>query len=310
MNKKQFFVALIVVVVMLSILAMIALASETTREDWFYHIFEKNASQQVVMPSENQQQLFSNGLICGDQCVTQNGYSITLDSSKFDGYRVILKFSVDGPEGMSFGLEEYDLLLETSIALPNAKNENFNVSYSTGKMLEDDDPNDSSFIYVWECIFHVPNDMRFFEVDETILAIHIDSIRKVDASKNTLIAKGSWDFTVKYPSDLHATNAVELLEKPIKCQAKRELLGRKFDVSIKLTSFQLRTLSATIIYDKPLTGFWDGIDLKPIFLVMNDGARVETQFKAWVNRGRYAECTYIFEQPVSFKDVAYVEFEV
>lgn len=309
MNKHQLLRALISIVVMLSILAMIAFATETTQENWFYHLLGQNISQQIEMPQESQQQFLSKGLICSDQRVTQNGYSITLDSSNFDGYRVILKFRVDGPEGMSFDAERYYLLLETNIELPDAEDGNFSVSHSSGKMLEDDDPNDSSFTFLWECIFHAPDDVKFSHVDETVLSIHIDSIRKSDDSANTLIAEGSWDFTVKYPDDLLETNTVELLEEPIKCQAKRELWGEKYDVNLKLTSFQLRALSATIFYDKPFTGFWEGVDLNPIYVVMNDGSRTEAQFKAWVNRGRYAECTYLFEQPISFEDVAYVEFE-
>lgn len=309
MIKHQLLRAFISIVVSLSILAMIAFAAEMTQANWFYHLLGKDTSQQIEMPQESKQQFPGKGSICSDRRVTKNGYSITLDSSNFDGCRVMLKFCVDGPEGMSFDAERYYLVLETNMELPNAEDGSFSVSHSSGKMLEDDDPNDSSFTFLWECIFHAPDDVKFSNVNGIVLSIHIDSIRKSENSTNTLIAEGPWDFTVKYPDDLLATNTVELLESPLMCQAKRELWGRKYNVNLKLTSFQLRVLSATIVYNKPLTGFWEGVDLKPIFLVMDDGSRMEAQFKTWVNRGSYAECTYSFEGPVSLEDVAYVEFE-
>ena len=82
----------------------------------------------------------------------------------------------------------------------------------------------------------------------------------------------------------------------------------RFPLKVKVTSFELRALSAAVRYNKPLTGFWDNVQLNPIYLVMKDGTRIEAHFKTFINRGDHAECLYLFDRPVAAEDVAYVDF--
>lgn len=311
-SRKRFRGAtLVIIAALFSLLTMTVFAAENDIlfENWFYDFFSDQTSAQPGEElTENQKAILGQGLVSIDQSVTQNGYTITLESGISDGHRALLKFRVDGPENVSLN-GHYSLLLETDIEMPSNGEENFSVGYSGGTILEDDDPNDNSVTFLREYIFQAPTGTEFSLADGSIWNFHVDGIQEYGDTANSIIADGSWDFTVKFADDLLVTNTVELLEKPIKCSAKRSLRNWKQDIHVKVTSFQLRTISATVLFDKPLTGFWEGVNLDDeIYLVMKDGSRIEAQFQMSANRGSYEECMYLFDCPISFEDVAYVEF--
>lgn len=125
--------------------------------------------------------------------------------------------------------------------------------------------------------------------------------------RREVISGGNWNFSVRFSDDAIVTDTTELLKRPVRCSAKRSLGARSFDIKVKVTSIQLRTLSATVIADKPLTGFWEGVLLDPIYLVLNDGTYVKAEYKMASCRSNHMECMYIFDRPISIDDVAYID---
>ena len=79
-------------------------------------------------------------------------------------------------------------------------------------------------------------------------------------------------------------------------------------MSFIISTNELRSLSATLHYNMPLTGSWDGITLGPISLVMQDGTKVAAHCRTSVYRGNQEECLYVFDRPIAPEDVAGIEF--
>ena len=79
-------------------------------------------------------------------------------------------------------------------------------------------------------------------------------------------------------------------------------------MSFIISTKELRSLSATLHYNMPLTGSWDGINLGPVSLVMQDGTKIEAHFRSSVYRGNQEECLYVFDCPSAPEDVARIEF--
>lgn len=133
----------------------------------------------------------------------------------------------------------------------------------------------------------------------------IESPANQAETTQSVICSGNWTFDIELPE---VQQAIELLDSSERCAAKRCFRRWYFDVSVKVTSFQLRTFSATLLYDKPFTGFWEGITLGPIYLVMDDGTQIKATFNSGANCGDYMECVYVLDQPVPYENVAYVSF--
>lgn len=310
-RKKFRFSILLVAAVLISSLAMTALAVENRRntENWFHRFLSGGEDAQTVEQlTDSQQAILGQGLVEINQSVTRNGYTVTLESGISDGYRALLKFRIDGPEGTVLDGKDYGLSIHTNIDWPDPENESFGIGFASGRMLEDGDPNDHSILFLQEYCFQPPEDSDFSLTDGTTWIIVIDDFRSYGKAENRVIAEGPWEFTVRFADDLLVTNSVEMLKKPAKCSARRSIRGHWLDLDVKVTSFQLRTISASVFVKRPLTGFWEGILLDPIRLVMKDGSTLEAHWQMSVNRGRYEESFLLFDRPVSFEDVAYVEF--
>ncbi len=309
--KRSCVSILISVVTVICLLTTIVYAAESTPHsgNWFNQFLGKAPSETEVVLTQNQQAILDQGVVHFDQSMTHNGYTITLESGISDGRRALFTFRVDAPDGVVFKANQYGLLLETNMKLPDSSEGNYGLGYCGGSILEDDNPNDNSILFLKEYCVQLPIDAEYSTAEGNTWSFHITGIQEYGVSANVLIAEGSWDFTVKFSDNSMVTKFVELLEQPVKCSAKRYLRDWKFNIQAKVTSFQLGTLSATVLYNRPFAGFWDGVMLdNPIYLVMNDGSKVQATFRMSVNRKRYEECMYVFDRPVSFADVAYVEF--
>ena len=55
-------------------------------------------------------------------------------------------------------------------------------------------------------------------------------------------------------------------------------------MSFIISTNELRSLLATLHYNMPLTGSWDGINLGPVSLVMQDETKIEAHFRSSVYR--------------------------
>lgn len=319
--KKVF--SLILALVMTASLAIPCAAEEIAGNDttgqelstipWFQQYFsEKIYSESESTLTPSQKALLDENIVLYNQSITQNGYTITLLSGISDGCQSFFNFKIDSPDGtvldgdysLIYGIKEdlhYNDDADNSSQCSNRNKAR--VSFATMSTLEDPDPYDNSIAMLCECC---TSDSAFSRGSIQILISEIieSPVNQAETSQN-VICSGNWAFDIELPE---AQQAIELLTSTERCAAKRCFRRWYFDVSVKVTSFQLRTFSATLLYDKPFTGFWEGITLGPIFLVMNDGTQIKATFNAGANCGDYMECTYVFNQPIAYENVAYVLF--
>ena len=303
----------IVIAALISILAMTAYASEyvTPLDYWFYKFFSNDDSiASVDMLTENQQSILEHGLVEINQSVTDNGITLTLESGLSDGIRAYLKFRLEDSDGTKLDADDYTLVTKTNIILPDGEDGNFSVSFRSSGMLYKD-PNDSSIVMLEQYLFLPPSGTDFNLADGSVWNISVEEILADyghnENMRREVISGGNWNFSVRFSDDAIVTDTTELLKRPVRCSAKRSLGARSFDIKVKVTSIQLRTLSATVIADKPLTGFWEGVLLDPIYLVLNDGTYVKAEYKMASCRSNHMECMYIFDRPISIDDVAYID---
>lgn len=306
------------VIVMLLLLVGCAVVYVVSNADWYanrwYTKFfsgERSATA-VDALTENQQEIWEHALVKIDQSVTCNGYTITLDSGISDGCRVLVKYRIDAPDGIILDADRYFIHFTTDMQIPGKADGNLGLSSYSSEPLPDDNPNDGSISQLLEFLLQPPENSDFSVTDGTMWSITFQSIQAENSSgenhERETICEGTWEFNITFSDDLLVTQSVELLKEPARCSAVRSLGSGRFPLKVKVTSFELRTLSATVCYNKPLTGFWDDVQLSPIYLVMNDGTRIESRFKTFINRGDHAECLYLFDRPVAADDVAYIAF--
>lgn len=253
-----------------------------------------------------QKAILGQGTVQFNQSVTQYGYTVTLESGISDGFRILLVFRVDAPKGTTLDANQCELLLETDTVLPEDSLKGGGASYCKGHPLMDEDPNDNSIRFLKELGF-LPSEVEPFPSTNG----HTWSVRVtgIQASGNTIPTEGVWEFSVQFPENSLAANTRELLSVPVKCSAKRFFRDHGYSIQVKVTSVQLRALSATMEVKRPFLGYWDGIKLEdPIFFVMNDGTKVKASFQACVNHGQNMSFFYSLEYPIPIREVVHIEF--
>ena len=280
---------------------------------WYRDFFASNASTENLEDlTGHQQQIWDRGLVKLDQSVTCNGYTVTLESGISDGYRMLIKYRIDGPEGTQLNGDRYQLRCSTDMQIPHLGDGDYSLGVYGEEPLQDENSDDGTVYGLFEWLFQPPEGADFSLTDGTQWNITVHEILEENrsAEKNALrtLCQGTWAFQVTFSEDLIVTNSTELVEKPIRCAAVRDLGNRRFPLKVRVTSFELRTLSATLRYNMPLTGSWDGITLGPISLTMRDGTKIEAHCRSTVYRGDHEESLYVFDRPIAPEDVACIEF--
>lgn len=246
--------------------AVVYAVSESGWSDnaWFPKFFsrEQPAGGTDVLTG-NQQEILERGLVRIDQSVTCNGYTITLESGISDGYRMFIKYRVDAPEGIALNADSYELHYTTDMHIPHANDGNTTLEVYSGEPLADDDPNDGSISELLEWVLQPSEDSDFSMTDGTVWTIIFHDIQAENgAGEYETICEGTWKFEVTFSDDLLVTKTVELLDKPVRCSAVRSLGNNKFPLKVKVTSFELRTLTATVRYKKTADGLLGGRSAK------------------------------------------------
>ena len=280
---------------------------------WYRDFFASNASTENLEDlTGHQQQIWDRGLVKLDQSVTCNGYTVTLESGISDGYRMLIKYRIDGPEGTKLNGDRYQLCCSTDMQIPHFGDGDYSLGVYGEEPLQDENPDDGTVYGLFEWLFQPPEGSDFSLTDGTQWNITVHEILEENrsAEKNAFrtLCQGTWAFQVTFSEDLIVTNSTELVEKPIRCAAVRDLGNRRFPLKVRVTSFELRSLSATLRYNMPLTGSWDGITLGPISLTMRDGTKIEAHCRSTVYRGDHEESLYVFDRPIAPEDVARIEF--
>ena len=309
-RRVGFRVLLAAAIIALLTMSVFAAESVMTYENWLTDYF---AGKEVVADiSENQLALLDAGIKTVDQSVTCGGYTVTLETVVTDGYLAYLTFRLDAPEGQV--LEDgyyYFQGIPMEELLGDGVGDGVIKGITGGwRWLEDADPTDNSVRVLLEVATENAEGWTSPLTDGKERTITLTNLQRdlgLDHEPEVL-AEGEWSFTFTF-GDTDALGAeVEMLSSPVYITARRHLGQHNFDVTLKITSFRLRALTASCTIEAPLTGFWEGVILDDITVVMKDGSRVTAHFNAGSFQDGWAEFFFDFSVPISFQDVDYVEF--
>lgn len=302
---------LLIAAAIMMLLTMSVFAAEDimTYDNWFTDYF--SGKEVVADISENQLQLLESSITPINQSVTSNGYTVTLETAITDGYVAYFTFRVDAPEGVVLDKYRYDFG-EVPLDIFGEDIDDGDITVCAGgwQTLADDDPRDNTVRLLLEISINDPANMDSALTDKTEKSITLNTFLG-DAgpeSPSEKQAEGEWTFTFTLPNTDPVTQEVEMLSSPVRCTARRQSGQHNFDVAVQVTSFRLRALTATLIFEEPLTGFWEGIILDPIYVVLKDGSRVLARYSGGSYADGFCVSNLEFDVPISFADVDFIEF--
>lgn len=288
-------------------------------DDWFNSFFADESVQVAQQLSENQQYILDSGLTEINQSVTDQGYTITMESGLCDGYRMLIKCRIDAPTGIVLDGRNYGLSSEIkTYSSANGERIRSSIISNSSHLLLDEDSNDNSVSMLLEVNYQPKENAESNLARGMIISVMIPQIIELsgfgeEAAWNC-ICEGNWEFKIEFDDDLLITDSREMLEKPIKCNATMWvdnwlLRNKKIPLSVKAISFELRPLSATLKIRRPLIAWFAGVDpVDPIQIVLKNGTIVSAQWKLSSRRSSYDECYFAFNGPVVIDDIDYVEF--
>ena len=314
-GRKRNVLKLFLIAALVAVLGVGVFAHEyvTAGGDWFYSFFSAGDRLEVMGKlTENQKETLSRGMVEINQSVTVDGWTITMESGISDGYRMFVKYRIDGPEGVALDGEQYSLDGMVHYLTPDGEEIDFGTMGWHNGMIPDGNPNDNSTAGLFECTYTASDVDGFSFPDGFVWTYEIDAIwedRVVDGDRSyRKLCEGKWKFEVVFDEEYIVAESVELVDEPVYCAATRLYKQHEFDVKVKVTSFELRGLTATVKYEKPVTGWWHGVSLKPIYIVLKDGTMIEAHMKCDSNRGDYKESLLGVDHPVAITDVDYIDF--
>lgn len=313
-RKRLGLVILIAALISVSAIIAFAATKPAATSAWFFSFFGYDTMQEAEQElTENQSAILDAGLVEINQSVTYGGYTITLESGICDGYKALIKCRVDAPEGISLNGINYALHYETGIEFTGSVSDHYSSASYTGYPLEDEDPIDNSITQLLDIIVQPSDGSSFSLANSLEWGFSFSGISELtgsgeDATWNTL-CEGIWEFKVTFADELLVTESTELLSEPVKCLWSLHIRNQKIPIRAKIFSFELRSLTATIRYKRPIISVFQGVYLdKPIYLVLNDGTKVLAKVKMTAHRDEHDETLCHFDRPVSVEDVAYIEF--
>lgn len=309
--KRRIGFKILLAAAIIAAMTMTVFAAENimTYDNWFTDFF--SGKEVIADISENQLELLDDSITRIDQSVTSNGYTVTLETAITDGYVAYFTFRVDAPEGVALDGERYRFE-KIPLELFGEDIDDGEITLRSGgwDMLEDSDPTDNSIMLLLEIYINRPEGKDSSLTDNQEKTITISNLME-DVGPEVpyaTAAEGEWTFTFTLPDTELVTQEVEMLSSPVRCTGRRYSGQHWFDVGVQVTSFRLRAMTATLVYEEPLTGFWEGITLDPIYVYLKDGSCVRAVFSMGGYANGQAECIYQFEVPISFADVDYIEF--
>ena len=313
-RKRPGLIVLIAAIISVSAIVAFASTMPANTSAWFLSFFGHDTKQEAELElTENQSAILDAGLVEINQSVTYEGYTITLESGLCDGYKALIKCRVDAPEGVSLSGVNYALHYESNIEFSGGVPGNYSAASYTGYPLADEDPYDNSITQLLDIIVQPSQGSSFSLADGSEWGFLFTGISErtgtgEDTTWNTL-CEGIWEFKVAFDDELLVTESTELLSEPVRCSWSLFIRNRKIPVKAKVFSFELRSLTATIRYKRPIIAVYGGGYLaNPIYLILNDGTKILVNTKMNTYRGEYYETLCHFDRPVSVEDVAYIEF--
>ena len=280
-----------------------------TYDNWFRDYF--SGKEVVAKISENQLALLESSITPINQSVTSNGYTVTLETAITDGYVAYFTFRVDAPEGVV--LDQYRYMFE-EIPLEifgEQMDDGIRHARSGGwRTLEDDDPTDNSVGVMLNVSINGTEGLKSPLTDEGEKTIELKTFLFYAGNDSPFEtqAEGDWTFRFVLPDTDPLTQEIEMLPEPVYCTAQRQMGHNNFPLTVQISSFRLRPLTATLVVEEPLTGFWNGVNLDPVYVVLKDGTRILARFTHGIAQDTRWVQTMEFGAPISFADVDYIQF--
>ena len=309
---KTFLLAAIIAVLMFAVTVGASGILRWEDEEWFDGFFSSTSPDtHTDMITRHQQDLLDAGLVKFGQAVEQNGYTVTLDSALCDGHRLLAKLILDAPEGVVLEEGRYDVILEYRPLYTDGTRMPLGAMTGSCGQLDDPDPTDGRLQFLLDVRLQPSPDADAAMLMGASWKICISEILYVYSREEEYwddpLATGDWSFLIPFDEYSLLTREVEVLEEPVRMNAKRCLNERTFPVNIRITSLRIRALSAILTYDKPFTGFWHGIEIEgDIYIVMKDGTKIMADWDMGHNKGKYWQESFSFPIPIAWEDVAYV----
>ena len=311
-SPKLFLLAAIIAVLMLAVTVGASGILRWEDDAWFDDFFSAaSPDTHTDVITQHQQDLLDVGLVKIGQAVIQDGYTVTLDSALCDGHRLLAKLTIDAPEGVVLEKGRYDVILEYWPLYADGTRMPLGAMSGSCGQLEDHDPTDGRLQFLLDVRLQPSPDADTAMLMGASWKISISEILYVYSREDEYwddpLATGDWSFLIPFDEYSLLTREVQVLEEPVRMNARRCLNERTFPVNIRITSLRIRALSATLTYDKPLTGFWHGIEIKgDIYIVMKDGTKIMADWDMGHNKGKYWQESFSFPIPIAWEDVDYI----
>jgi len=311
-SPKAFLLAALIAVLMLAVTVGASGIVRWEEDEWFDGFFASpspDIHSEII--TQHQQELLDAGLVKLGQAVEQDGYTVTLDSALCDGHRLLAKLILDAPDGVVLEEGRYDVILEYRPLYADGTKMPLGVMSGSCGQLEDPDPTDGRLQFLLDVRLQPSPDADAAMLMGASWEICISEILYVYSREEAYwdypLATGDWSFIIPFDENSLLTQEVEVLDRPVRLSALRYLDERTFPVNIRITSLKIRALSATLTYDKPLTGFWHGIEIQgDIYIVMKDGTKILADWDMGHNKGYYWQESFSFPIPIAWEDVTYV----
>ncbi|MBQ8835089.1 MAG: DUF4179 domain-containing protein [Oscillospiraceae bacterium] len=288
------FVVLVAAVVAMMAMTVTAFAA-VSGAAWFKDFFRQETAEQLT---QGQLTYIDDNTKDIGQSVTQNGYTMTLESALSDGYVAYIKLKFEGPEGTVLDADQY---------FPTYKKRNF--LYATDgrtvslvgrwDMMDDGDAQDNavSILFTWAGS-GFGDDVAWKLELEDIYAVYD---REDGSSEEKMVAEGLWSFDLIF-SDLSGEE-VEFVSEPFAYHEEVQLSETEtYYFDFQITSLKLRPLSA-VIYKRRLDGNVPEL-FSEMIVVMKDGSTVSMH--GHTGSEEITEC--ILDAPIDLDEVDYILF--
>ena len=321
-NASRYIGRLFLIAAIISTLVMGVFArdAQLLAENWFDSFFAEGsrliAEEQL---SKHQLQLLDASLKQIDQTVVDQGYSVTMESVLCDGYRMLIKCRIDAPEetvldGINYGISA-DIRIFSS--QDGGRIRSAVMSHSS-HILADDDPKDNSVTMLMEIDYQPKENEDSNFVNGTVISILIPHIMEFNRCEEDFawncLCEGNWEFNIEFNDDILLAESHEVLDGPVSCNAymwvdNRILRNRYIPLRVKVTSIEMRTLSASVNVNRPLIAWYAGVSqYEPIRIVMHDGREVTGKWKQSFRYSTFDQWYIVFSVPVVSADIAYIDF--
>lgn len=295
------------------VLSMSVVAFAVVASDWFAAFFINRSGSALT---SDQYQFIEEKSVGIGQSVTEDGYTVTVDSAICDAQNLYLVIHVEGPVGVKLDLDAE----EGSLSFAYTKCESTGTYERTGYLisgngswyhLDDGDEKDNTATILMRRQRVLSAGSNQVYTDGEIWRFHFADLhtRTGDfSSVKTILAEGGWSFEFSLTT---MSEDVELISSPVVCVAEAGgENGSKEPAEIMVTSLVLRPFGLTCSYSFVSENRPEAVDILDIYLVMKDGSTVVANPKSGGGTGGIGSTegtmSYIFDAPVMPDEVAYL----